>query len=142
MAHDVSKVMMGTTRSSFKVVDNVPGSIAAGLVVCAKSDGTYTTAAADGASVGVSLGISLSGHARTAVCREGMGVPVQVGSGTPVKGAQVAVSDTTGKTVDYTGSGNRYINAVYATAKLTAGGIDESGGAAVDVAIIDFPGGL
>ncbi len=141
MSHDATKQIMGSTRSSFKVVDNVPGTIDAGLVVHAKSDGTYTVASADGAAVGVSLGKSLSDSPRTAVCREGLGVPIQVGSGTPVVGAQVAVSNTTGKTVNYTGSGDEYVNAVYVTAKLTNGGVTEAG-TLVDIAIIDFPGGL
>lgn len=139
MGHDATKVLLGTTQSSFKVVDNVPGTLAAGLVVCSKSDGTFTTASADGADVGVSLGRDLSDTSRTAVCREGLRVPVQKGSGTPEVGAQVAISNTTGKTVDYTGSGDRYINAYYAAVGLT--GIDEDG-AEVDVSLIDYPGGL
>lgn len=141
MPHNVSKHLMGAVKSSFRVVDNVAGSLAAGLVVCSKSDGTFTTASADGATIGVSLGSGLAGNARMAICREGMGVPVQVGSGTPVVGAQVAVSNTTGKTVNYTGSGDRYVNAFYSSAKITNGGILEDG-SLCDIAFIDFPGGL
>lgn len=141
MPHNPSKHLMGAVKSSFRVIDDVPGSLAAGLVACAKSDGTYTTASADGATVGVSVGSSLSNNGRMALCREGLGVPVQVGGGTPAIGAQVAVSNTTGKTVDYTGSGNRYVNAFFTSAKLTNGGILEDG-SLCDIAFIDFPGGL
>lgn len=139
MGQDSTKVLLGTTRSSFKVVDNKPGTLEAGVVACAKSDGTYTTAAADGADVGVSLGKSLSDTDRFALVREGTEVPILKGSGTPVVGEQVAVSDTTGKTVDFTGSGDRKINAYYTEVGLT--GIKEDGTEA-DVSIIDFPGGL
>jgi hypothetical protein len=133
---------MGTTRSSFKVVDNVPGTHEAGLFITRDDDGTYDVTTSTGSRVGVSLGASLSGHDRFALCREGLNVPVQVGSGTPVVGAQVAVSNTTGKTVDYTGSGDSYVNAVYVTAKITNGGIKEDGTTLVDIAFIDFQGGL
>lgn len=139
MGHDTTKVLMGQTKDSFKIVKSVVGSLAAGLVVCAKSDGTFTTASADGASIGVSLGGDLSGGSRMAYVAEGTGVPIQKGSGTPAVGAQVAVSNTTGKTVDYTGSGDRYVNAVYRQVGLT--GIAEDG-SEVNVSIIDFPGGL
>ncbi len=142
MAHDATKVQLGTTQSSFKVVDNVVGSIEAGLVVCSDDDGTYDVTAASGATVGVSLGKDLSDGPRMALVREGLRVPVQVGSGTPAVGAQVAISDTTGKTVDYTGSGDRYVNAVFASVKLTNGGIKEDGTTLCDIALIDFPGGL
>jgi hypothetical protein len=142
MGHNASKVQLGTTQSSFKKVDNVPGTIEAGLVVCQDDDGTYDVTSASGATVGVSLGASLSGHDRMALCREGLLVPIQVGSGTPVIGAQVAVSNTTGKTVDYTGSGDRYVNAVYESVKLTNGGIKEDGTTLCDIALISFPGGL
>ena len=141
MPHNASKVLLGSTKSSFRVVDNVPGTIEAGLVVCRDDDGTYDVTSASGASIGVSLGSGLAGNARTAVCREGLEVPIQVGTGTPVVGAQVAVSNTTGKTVDYTGSGDRYVNANFTTAKITNGGIKEDG-TLCDIAFIDFAGGL
>jgi hypothetical protein len=142
MAHDANKILLGTTRSSAKTVDNVPGTLEAGLVVCRDDDGTYDVTSASGATVGVSLGKDLSDTSRMALCRKGLNVPVQVGSGTPAVGAQVAVSNTTGKTVDYTGSGDRYVNAVYVSAKITNGGIKEDGVTVCDIAFIDFPGGL
>lgn len=138
--HDATKVLLGTTTKDQRVIDNVPGAIAAGLAVRAKSDGTYTVAHADGATIGVSVGVSLSGHSRTAVCREGLGVAIQLTSAfTPTVGAQVAISDTTGKAIGYTGTGDRYFNASYASSTLT--GIAEDG-SEVNVALIDFPGGL
>jgi hypothetical protein len=141
MAHDASKVLLGTTLSSDKLVDSVVGSLEAGLVVCQDDDGTYDITSASGATIGVSLGNDMSNAGYMAVCRRGLKVPVQVGGGTPVVGAQVAVSNTTGKTVDYTGTGDRYVNAVYASAKLANGGVKEDG-TLCDVALIDFPGGL
>lgn len=140
MGHDSTKVLMGQTKDSFKVVKSVKGSLAAGLAVRAKSDGTFTTAKADGATIGVSLGGDLSGGSRMAYVAEGTRVPIQVTEGdTPVVGAQVAISDTTGLAIDYTGTGDTYYNAYYSEVGLT--GIDEDG-EEVDVALIDFPGGL
>lgn len=141
MGHDSTKVQMGATRSSFKEVDNMAGSpstFQAGLCVHLKSDGTLSLAAADGSKLGVSLGRSLSDTNRVAICRKGIGVPVQVTNGfSPTVGAQVQFSTTTGKVVN---SGTA-VNAVYSAVGLT--GISEDGSALADpVALIDFPGGL
>lgn len=141
MGHNASKVLLGTTQSSLKEVVNETGSIEAGLVVCQDDDGTIDVTSASGSTIGVSMGKDLSDTGKMAICKRGLRVPVQVGSGTPVVGAQVAVSNTTGKTVDYTGSGDRYVNAVFVSAKLTNGGIKEDG-TLCDIALIDFPGGL
>jgi hypothetical protein len=142
MAHSASKVQLGTTLSNHKTVTSETGTIEAGLVVCQDDDGTIDVTSASGSTIGVSLGNDSSNTGKMAICRKGLGVPVQVGSGTPAIGAQVAVSNTTGKTVDYTGSGDRYVNAVYKSVKLTNGGIKEDGTTLCDVAIIDFVGGL
>jgi hypothetical protein len=140
MGHDASVVLLGSVKSSFKKVDNVPGTLAAGLAVRSKSDGTYTTATADGSTIGISLGKDLSNTGRMPVVREGIGVPILLTAAfTPTVGAQVAISNTTGMAITYSGSGDAYVNASYASGVLT--GIDESG-AEVDVALIDFPGGL
>lgn len=141
MAHNASKVLLGSTQSNIKSVDSMTGTIEAGLVCCLDDDGTIDVTSASGSTIGVSLGKDLSNTGKMAVCRKGLRVPVQVGSGTPVVGAQVAISNTTGKTVDYTGSGDRYVNAVFVSAKLTNGGIKEDG-TLCDIALIDFPGGL
>jgi hypothetical protein len=139
--HDSSKVLMGSTRSNIKEVDNRKGSIAAGLIVRLKSDDTISVALADGNALGISLGRSLSDTTRTAICRKGLGVPVQLTNGfTPTIGAQVNISDTTGKAVA-SGAGATAMNATYATSTLT--GVDEDGNNLADgCALIDFPGGL
>lgn len=140
--HDASMIQMGSTRSSNREVSNHVGSIAAGKVVRLKSDDTITTASADGASIGVSLGKDQSGTGHTAICRKGEGVPVLLANGfEPDIGAQVAVSDTTGIACAYTGSGDSYVNAVYSSEKKSA--LDELGAAVADgAAYIDFVGGL
>lgn len=141
MGHDATKVLMGTTRSSVKEVDNRKGTIAAGLAVRLKSDDTIVVTSADGNLLGISLGKSLSDTARTAIVRKGLQVPIKLASGfsNPTVGGQVAVSDTTGEAKAYTGSGDTYVNAVYASGALT--GVQEDG-TEISVALIDFPGGL
>lgn len=142
MAHDASKVVLGATKSTFRVVTNIPGATrAAGLLVRRKNDGTSSLAKTDGEAVGISVGRNLSGLTnQTYVCRAGLGVPVQLASGfTPVIGAQVHMSDTTGQ-AGTAGTGYTGINAVYASGKLT--GISEVDGSAVDVALIDMVGGV
>ena len=139
MAHDASKVVLGATKSTFRVVTNIVGSLAAGLLVRRKSDGSASLAKTDGEAVGISIGKNLSGLAKTHVCRAGLEVPIQLtASFTPVVGAQVFVSDTTGK-AGASGTGFTGINAVYSSGVLS--GIAEEG-AAVDVALIDMPGGV
>jgi hypothetical protein len=139
MSHDASKVLLGATRSSFKVVDNRAGSIAAGMIVRLKSDDTISIALADGNPLGISLGKDLSDISRTAICRKGKAVPVLLTDAfTPTKGAQVNFSDTTGLAIA-SGAGATAVNAIYVTGVIT--GIKEDGTTA-NVALIDFPGGL
>lgn len=138
MSHSATKVMMGTTRSSFKNVDNHIGVIAAGLAVRLKSDDTISVAEADGSLLGISLGKSLSDTSRTAIVRKGTQVPIQLTSAfSPTVGAQVKIDATSGKaSTDGTG-----VNAVYASGALTM--IAEDGTeTASGCALIDFPGGL
>lgn len=137
--HDATKVLLGNTESSFKVVDNRAGAIDAGKIVRLKSDDTISIAAADGAPLGISLGKSLSNTSRTAIVRKGTRVPILLTAAfDPTIGAQVHVSDTTGIAAA-SGGGATGMNAVYASGRLT--GIDESG-AEVGCALIDMPGGL
>lgn len=140
MGHDASKVLMGSTRSSVKEVDNRKGTIAAGLAVRLKSDDTISVAAADGSLLGISMGGPLTKDlARTAIARKGLSVPVALTAAfTPTIGAQVSLSDTTGKAIA-AGGGATAVNAQYASGVLT--GVFEDGTTA-DVALIDFPGGL
>lgn len=139
MGHDATKVLLGSTRSNIKEVDNKAGSIAAGTLVRLKSDGTISVASADGNILGVSLGKDLSDTSRTAICRKGLGVPVLLTAEfTPTLGAQVHFSDTTGLAIA-SGGGATGVNAIYASGVLT--GVKEDGTTA-SVALIDFPGGL
>lgn len=140
MSHDATKVLMGATRSSVKEVSNHVGNIEAGVAVRLKSDDTLSIAQADGALLGISMGKSLSDTSRTAIARKGLRVPLKLTAAfTPTVGATVAISDTTGLGIAYTGTGNRYVNAVYVTSLITGIGEDGSDKA---VALIDFPGGL
>lgn len=139
MLHDSGKVLMGATLSTAKSVDSYKGEIPAGKVVRLKSDATLSLAKADGAILGVSLGKDLSNAGLTPICRKGLAVPVLLTAAfTPVVGAAVSISDTTGLAIA-AGAGATIVNAVYKSAKLK--GIDEDG-AEVDVALIDFAGGL
>lgn len=141
MGHDASKIQMGSTRSNIREVDNRKGVIDAGLIVRLKSDETISIASADGSALGISLGKDLSNIGRTAIARKGLGVPVLLTNGfTPTVGAQVNISNTTGK-AGTAGAGFTAMNATYASAKLTA--IAEDGSTIADgCALIDFPGGL
>jgi len=137
--HDATKVVLGSTKSSFRVVENHVGNIPAGKVVRLKSDDTISIAAADGSALGISLGKDLSDIGYTSFCREGSAVPILLTAAfTPTIGAQVAIHDTTGIAATKDGS-STYVNATYASAVLT--GILEDGTEA-NVALIDFPGGL
>ena len=139
MGHDATKVLMGATQSTLKHITNAKGSIAAGLIVRQKSDGTISIAAADGQALGISVGKELSDISRTAICRSGLAVPILLTSAfTPTLGAQVHISDSTGK-AGAAGAGFTGMNAVYASSTLT--GVLEDGTTA-NVALIDFPGGL
>lgn len=146
--HNANQALMGATGSSVKEVTNLKGTIAAGLAVRLKSDGTISVASADGSLLGISLGKDLSDIGYTAICRKGLRVPVKLTSGfDPVVGAIVNLSDTTGAAIA-SGAGATAVNAVYASGRLggttATGGISETGGGVADtgVAYIDFPGGL
>ena len=139
MAHDASKVLLGAILKSFRLVDNYVGSLQAGVIARQKSDGTITTAAADGLPLGISLGKDLSDGTRMHVCRSGLAVPILLTAAfTPTIGAQVHISDTTGLAIA-SGAGATGMNAVYKSGVLT--GIKEDGTTA-NVALIDMQGGL
>lgn len=140
--HDPTKVLMGAIGSNHREVDNRsadPATFQAGLLCRLKSDDTLSLTSTDGAVLGVSVGRSLADTKRVAICRKGIDIPVQVTNGfTPVVGAQVMFSNSTGKAVT---SGGTNVNALYKAISLT--GIDEDGNPLADpVALIDFPGGL
>lgn len=141
MSHDASKVVMGNVTNTFKNIDNRSGSIEAGLIVRLKSDDTISIASADGSPLGISCGKDLSDTARTAIVRKGSRVPVLLTAAfSPTIGAQVHISDTTGKAIA-SGAGATGMNATYVSGALTA--ITEDGTeVASGVALIDMPGGL
>ncbi len=137
--HDSTKVLLGQTQSSFKNVDSLAGAIPAGKIVRLNSSDALTIAASGASALGISLGRSLSDTSFTAICRKGTRVPVLLTDAfTPSIGAQVAIHDTTGIAATKDGS-STYVNAIYVSGVLT--GVDEDG-AEVNVALIDFPGGL
>jgi len=137
--HDASKVLLGTTQSSFKTVENHAGAIPAGKIVRLKSDNTLSLEAADGSPLGISLGLSQSDHGRCPIVKKGTRVPVLLTEAfDPDIGAQVAIHNTTGIAAAKDGS-STYMNAVYASERMT--GIAEDG-SSVGVALIDMPGGL
>lgn len=137
--HDPTKVLLGNIPSSVKEVDNRNGTIAAGLAVRLKSDNTISLLKSDGSLLGISLGKDLSNIGRTAIARLGLKVPIQLTAAfTPVIGAQVNISDTTGK-AGTAGAGLTAVNAKYVSGVLS--GLQEDG-TSVDVALIDFEGGL
>lgn len=138
MGHDATKVQLGSSESSFKIVDAIAGNIEAGLAVVQKSDGTVSTTLSDGALIGVSFGADLSGTGKfMALCRKGDKIPLQLGSAfTPVIGAQVQIHATSGQGV----ASGTPVNATYQSANLT--GIKEDGITTVPAALISMPGGL
>jgi hypothetical protein len=83
MAHDASKVLLGTITSSIRDVTNESGdptTFVAGLAVRRADDGALQLEDDSTAVlIGVSVGSSLSGDVgKTAVCRAGEGVPIRV----------------------------------------------------------------
>lgn len=94
MAHDSSKVVLGSTVTSSKDVsthNSTPLTYVAGLAVRQKSDGELSVTLADGKWLGVSLGRSLSDTLKTDVCRAGLGVPVLL-EATPARGTVTVTS--------------------------------------------------
>lgn len=145
---------MGSTGSSVKESTNfqsVSGTpIEAGLACILESSGKLSLDTSEGSLVGISLGKDLADSGRTVVCRKGLRVPVKLKAGfNPTIGAAVAIEDDTGLARAYTGTGDRYVNAVYVSGRIggsgATGGVAE--GATVDTgsvgaAYIDMAGGL
>jgi hypothetical protein len=140
MPHDASKIVLGGVKKSYKEVTNHAGEIAAGLVCHQASDGSISVDSAEGSAIGVSVGRSLSDIPRSAVCREGLGVPLKLeGAFEPAIGAQVYYHDTTGEAVAHDDGDAVATNAIYVSEAMTGVGED---GVEVSVALIDMPGGL
>jgi hypothetical protein len=137
--HDATKILLGSSKSNVREVDNKLGTVAAGLCVHLADDGSISYEASAGSKIGVSMGKDLSDIGRTAIARKGLKVPVLLTAEfVPDIGAQVHIADATGMAAA-SGGGATGVNAVYASGVLT--GITEAG-AEVEVALIDFPGGL
>lgn len=137
--HDAGKVALGNIPSSVKDVGNYKGPMEAGYAVRLKSDQTLSVASADGSLIGISLGRDLSGTDRAPVAKAGLSIPLRLtASFTPVVGAKVHVSNTTGM-AGTAGAGFTETKAIYASAVLEGIGED---GASVDVALVDAIGGL
>jgi len=149
MGHSTSKVLMGSTGSSYKEVSNHIGVIEAGVAVRLKSDDTLSTALADGSLLGISLGKDLSDIGRTAICRKGIRVPIKLTAAfDPAIGGAVCIDDVTGL-AKATGGGVTTTAGTWATGRVggtgVAGGVVEgatSDTGTVGVAYADFPGGL
>lgn len=139
--HNPNTVLLGSTRANIKEVGNRKGIIAAGIAVRLKSDGTISTASADGGLLGISLGRDLSDTGRTAIAYKGTKVPLRLTVGfTPTIGAPVGIDNVTGLG-KAAGAGVTTVNATYVEL-LSDGAVPEDGSANVPCAIIDFPGGL
>lgn len=143
MPHNASKVLMGSHGSSdFKSSCEIgdPNTFKAGLIVHRKSDKSLSLASADGAKIGVSMGISLSDTSKTSVCRSGNFIPVQItdesGFAYVVIGQPVESSATTGKAV----SDGNATGATYVSGPMK--GVDPVTKEEIDVALIDMGGGL
>lgn len=82
MAHDATKVLLGSTGSSDRVVtceDANPASFPAGLAVRRKADGgLQLDDDSTAALIGISLGPDLADTKKTAVCRAGNFVPLRL----------------------------------------------------------------
>ena len=145
MAHDATKVLLGTTPWTAKDVTSHasdPATFPAGTAVRLKADKTLSKAKADGALHGVSLGKSLTDDTRTAVLRAGSYVPLRLTDDfTPTIGAAVWIDDVTGlaNIADDGGVTTTITGAYYVTGVLS--GITEDA-TEVRVALIDLPGGL
>lgn len=141
MSHSTTTVYLGSHASNVLESDNWAGlasTFKAGLCVHLDDDGDLDLAAAAGGKLGISLGRSLSDHNRITVARKGKKIPILLDTSfTPVIGAQVQISTTTGKAV----ASGTAVNAVYVSGTLTA--YDEDGVVIADgAAYIDFIGGL
>lgn len=154
MGHNTSKVLMGATASSVKEVTNklsVSGlPLEAGLALILESSDKVSLDTSEGSLIGISLGKDLADSNRTAICRKGLRVPVKLKAAfNPTIGLQVAIEDDTGLARAYTGSGDRYVNAVYVSGRVGGNGVNAgvvegatSDTGSVGVAYIDMPGGL
>ncbi len=150
--HDVTKVLMGTTKSSERTVVPHKGVYAAGLAVRRKNDGTLSVTSTDGDFYGVSLGRDLSNGGYSSICIAGLGVPLKLTDGyDPAIGAVVSTSNSTGLgassgTATAATYAEPYPGAGAVTARVGGSGNNTAGqaedGTFHGVAYIDMVGGL
>lgn len=138
--HDSMKVMMGTTRSTYKEgATSYPVSdvadFPAGTVARLGSNGFLSKTS--GRFIGVSLGSDLSAEKRIVVLSAGLKVPVLIEStDVPVVGETMYVDNGLAAAQ---GGSSLQTNAYYTSTPLI--GIAEDG-SEVNVALIDYVGGL
>lgn len=96
MIHDATKVLLGATTSSDRLVTNEdgdPATFKAGLAVRLSTTGALQLADdATAARIGISLGDSLSDTKRVAVCRTGNWVPLKLKDESVKSSATVTVT--------------------------------------------------
>lgn len=133
-----NKIQIGTSKSTYKKVESIKGTLEIGTFAYLKTDGSLSNLAADGKMLGVVIG-SKNGY--NDIVRIGSMIPVKLtASFDPAIGAQVAVSDSTGLAKAYTGTGDGYIDALYRSSDVDA--LNEDGTAAANkFAYIDYNGG-
>lgn len=141
MGHDTSKIQLGATYSSDLLADSKVGTVEAGKAVVLEDDDTLSTDTSEGSYVGVSLGRDQSNTNKTSFAKRGTKIPLLLKTGfDPTIGDPVAIEDDTGLAKAYTGTGDQYINAVWASERKTA--IKEDGTTHDNgVALIDMVGG-
>lgn len=145
--HDATKVLLGAALcpAHQMTVESVPGSIAAGFGVRRNTTtGAYQVAASGaGPLLGVSLGPSLGNSGCFSLCYKAPKVVLRLAAIEPAVGSQVFINDTTGA-ANANASGGVATAAVYEKVLFagSGGGVDESTGAAVKVAIINMTEGL
>ena len=82
MAHDATKVLLGSVPSTHKLLKSYPGNLAAGLAVSLDSSGDLSVDGTDGERCGVTVGPCLDGtEDNTVVCLKGDRVPMQILNG-------------------------------------------------------------
>lgn len=134
MGHDSTKVVLGGTRSSYKVVEPKVASATAANNEAGKGvlAGTIFE--------GISIGPDLSRAGMIQVCKAGLKVPVQLKAAfTPTIDTQVSIDSVTLLACPSGDTNAVAVNAIYKSAVLT--GIKEDN-TETPVALIDMVGGL
>ncbi len=148
--HNLSKVLMGSPKTSGWVSVPHLGDILAGTAVRRKADGTLSVTSSDGDFYGVSLGRDLSRAGYSSICVSGLGVPLLLTTAVdPAVGSVVSISNSTGLGATASATATAATYAAWSPLSTIArvGGTGVNGGVAEDgtsvgAALIDMPGGL